>query len=200
MNYYSNSNTLHLHFHSASNVWIQTLSLSLSLFWANLPKIMRQKTNNAGSSGFLGSISSNFLRSISSSNRKPTSSSSSNPKPPNSDAENTPPTTHPNIPLNIHHQSKPNDPFSHSDSHVKASSQFAFFWVAFQYSSCSLKPQKRGCKKVYFGLWYVLLFWSRLWWELGLKIVMEKREIRKLRRFLQMPCVLGTESSRLMKF
>ncbi|KAG5138459.1 hypothetical protein AAZX31_08G313800 [Glycine max] len=80
---------------------------------------MRQKTNNAGSSGFLGSISSNFLRSISSSNRKPTSSSSSNPKPPNSDAENTPPTTHPNIPLNIHHQSKPNDPFSHSDSHVK---------------------------------------------------------------------------------
>ncbi|RZB51212.1 Kinesin-like protein KIN-12F isoform B [Glycine soja] len=77
---------------------------------------MRQKTNNADSSGFLGSISSNFLRSISSSNRKPTSS---NPKPPKSDTENTPPTTHPNIPINLHHQSKPNDPFSHSNSHVK---------------------------------------------------------------------------------
>ncbi|KAG4935398.1 hypothetical protein JHK85_050317 [Glycine max] len=76
---------------------------------------MRQKTNNADSSGFLGSISSNFLRSISSSNRKPTSS---NPKPPKSDTENTPPTTHPNIPINLHHQSKPNDPFSHSNSHV----------------------------------------------------------------------------------
>ncbi|KAL2956349.1 hypothetical protein AAZX31_18G078700 [Glycine max] len=77
---------------------------------------MRQKTKNADSSGFLGSISSNFLRSISSSNRKPTSS---NPKPPKSDTENTPPTTHPNIPINLHHQSKPNDPFSHSNSHVK---------------------------------------------------------------------------------
>ncbi|TKY46982.1 Kinesin protein KIN12A [Spatholobus suberectus] len=78
---------------------------------------MRQKTNNADSSGFLGSISSNFLRSISSSNRKPTSCSS-NPKPPKPDAENTPP-THPNIPLNHHRQSKPNAPFSHTDSHVK---------------------------------------------------------------------------------
>ncbi|CAJ1963967.1 unnamed protein product [Sphenostylis stenocarpa] len=78
---------------------------------------MRQKTNNTDSSGFLGNISSNFLRSISSSNRKPTSSSFSNPKSPNSDAENTPP-THPNISLNHHHESKPYDPFSHSNSHV----------------------------------------------------------------------------------
>ncbi|KAL2322763.1 hypothetical protein Fmac_027142 [Flemingia macrophylla] len=56
------------------------------------------------------------MKSFSSSNRKPISCSS-NPKNPKSDAENTPP-THPNIPLNIHHQSKPNDPFPHSNSHV----------------------------------------------------------------------------------
>ncbi|KAK7387142.1 hypothetical protein VNO78_27677 [Psophocarpus tetragonolobus] len=79
---------------------------------------MRQKTN-ADASGFLGSISSNFLRSISSSNRKPILSSHSNPKTSKFNAENTPPPTHPNIPLNHHLlQSKPNDPSSHSDSHV----------------------------------------------------------------------------------
>ncbi|RDX65045.1 Kinesin-like protein KIN-12F, partial [Mucuna pruriens] len=102
---------------------------------------MRQKTNNAETSGFLGSISSNFLRSISSSNRKPTSCSS-NPKSPKSDAENTPP-THPNILLNHHHQSKPIAAFSHNDSHVKASSKLASILVTFQHSSCNLLPQKR---------------------------------------------------------
>ncbi|KAK7305206.1 hypothetical protein VNO77_43107 [Canavalia gladiata] len=82
---------------------------------------MRQKINNAETSGFLGSISSSSFRnllprSISSSNRKPTSCSP-NPKSPNSDVENTPP-THPNIPINNLHQSKPNTPFSHSNPHV----------------------------------------------------------------------------------